>query len=225
MTVAKGEASVTRNTWTDKAIVVASLALLIGCGLLGQSDPRDATLTPEAYRNHYFGFEAALPEGWTVAAEQTTEAITRTGVEALAGDDPLKRAAATAAMKDTHQLLTITKYPVGSPVDFNPMFMVMAEKVSHLPGVKSGKDYLFHLKRTIAASRVPLAPTGEALVADIGGEEFFQQIFEFDHPSIKATQSYNVAIREGYALSFVLTSQGQSQAQELAWILSSVYFD
>jgi hypothetical protein len=215
----------TRRAQPYKGLVVVSLALLIGCGFLGLSDPQDATQTSETYRNHYFGFEIALPKAWEVASHQTTEAITQTGLEMVAGDGPGGRAAASAALKNSYQLLTISKHPLGSPVDFNPMLMVMAEKVSHLPGVKSGKDYLFHMKSAVRASRLPLKADGEAVVADLGGSQFFRQIFLFDDPRMRATQSFNVAVRKGYALCFVATYKGQSQADELKWILSSVYFD
>ena len=205
------------------ALSIFIAAITMACGSADQRSPKDGTLTDSLYENTYFGFTLPLPTGWSVATPQTEEHLREVGRNTMADADPQLQASIDAASAKSFQLLTVSEHPVGSAVPFNPMIMIAAENIAHAPGIKTGADYLFHLRGVLEKSSIPFEPSGEISVFDLGGRSFHRRDFEISPPS-GITQSY-VFAREGeYALGFVLTARDQAELEHLLSLISKLHF-
>ena len=94
-------------------------------------------LENDVYVNEFFGFSLPIPENWSVQNRDQLEMIKSAGEE-LMGDSKEVKYAQKESAKNTYYLLTIFKYELGTPVDFNPSIIIIGENVSHSPGIKSG---------------------------------------------------------------------------------------
>jgi hypothetical protein len=205
------------------AFFIAIAVITIACGTADQRSPADGTLTETAYENAFFGFTLPLPAGWSVATHETEEHLREAGRRAMVGDDPQFEASVEAATAKTSQLLTVSQHPVGAAVPFNPMIIVMAEKIAHAPGIKTGADYLFHLGGALERSAIPYEPRGEVSAVDLGGRTFHRRDFEISPPS-GITQSYIVTREGAYALAFIVTARDQSELEDLLSLVSKTHF-
>jgi hypothetical protein len=177
------------------------------------------------YSNDYFGFSMTFPAEWAIAPKETTEALQSQGSDIVAGDDPTLKAAVEAAEENSYQLLMISEKPVGAPVaDFNANIVVMAEKVSHLPGLVSGADYLASVSNLLQQTDLPYQPAGEIKEVEIGGRKFHRADFTLAMNGMEVQQSYFATIDKGYALGFILSGNDTSMAN-LEKIASSVVFN
>jgi hypothetical protein len=158
------------------------------------------------YTNDYFGFSMTFPAQWAIAPKETAEELQSQGSDIVAGDDPTMQAAVEAAEKNSYQLLMISEKPVGAPVaEFNANLIVMAEKVSHLPGLTSGADYLASVSNLLQQTELPYQPVGEIQEVEIGGRKFHRADFSLATNGVEVKQSYFATIDKGYALGFILS--------------------
>ncbi|MEO0458060.1 MAG: hypothetical protein AAF152_15970 [Cyanobacteria bacterium P01_A01_bin.114] len=177
-----------------------------GSDAAAAGSPDAAEVEAGKYSNEFFGFTMAFPDAWTIASQETTDGLQDTGAEMLAGDDEALKSSIEAAEKDTYQLLMISEQPVGAPTtDFNPNLVVMAEKVSHLPGIKSGSEYLENVSNLLLQTDLPYAAEGEPYEVEIGGRKFHRADFTLSTAGIEIKQSYLATVDKGYALGFILS--------------------
>ena len=209
-----------------KRAAVAMLLLAMGasyaCDGEGPLDPRSGSLTDNTYRNAFFGFTLDIPAGWSVASSETEDHIRDVGSRAVAGEDPVLKAAVEAS--EPIQLLTATEHPVGATVAFNPSLMVVAENVSHAPGMATGADFLFHMQSLLERSPMPYRPLGEPAEVDLDGRSYSRRDFLLSvEPGIR--QSY-LAAREGdYVLVFILTAHDEASLASLSETVAGIDFD
>ena len=117
------------------------------------------------------------------------------------------------------------RHPLGAAVDFNPSFVCVAEKVSQLPGIKRGSDYLFHARKLIEMGQLKYTFDDDMHSEKIGGVEFDLLNAHLDLKNVALTQKYFASIRKGYALCFVLSSHTDEAAKELRGILQTLKFN
>ena len=184
--------------------------------------PSSGTVTDAKYRNAYFKFSVPVPAGWHVASTETEDHLRKVGSSAVVGDDPLLKAAVETAAPI--QLLTATEHPVGSAVPFNSSFLIMAERVSHAPGIKTGEDYLFQLEALLERSPIPYEPLGEVTSLNLDGHTFARR--DFSISALQALRQSYIVGREGdYVLAFVFTAADQETLDSLVATLADSEFE
>lgn len=182
------------------------------------------TLENGIYRNEYFGMRVVLPDDWHPLDDESRKKVMETGRKMIAGQDKNLQAALDASELDTVNLLMVYKHPQGAPVPFNPSLSCVAEKVSHLPGIKTGRDYLYHVKKGIEASRVSYVFDQNIYSENIGGVTFDAQNMRLSAGPWLIQQKYYAAVMKGYALGFVVTYTTPWEQEALKGILASVHF-
>lgn len=211
---------------TTRVSAVVLLCLIVACGSESAPAPDDHTLTEQSYTNDYFGFRMQLPESWAVASQDTNQALQESGNTALrAGSERLRAAMEEMAKKNTYQLLTVSEHAIGSPVESNAVFQVIAERISQAPGIRSGKDYLFQLERMLTNGSLPYTSIGPPGVEQVGTHAFFRQQFELNMNDRRIRQSYIVSVDRDYALGFILTYSTPEELEALQGILRSIRFE
>ncbi|MBU1076339.1 MAG: hypothetical protein KKH98_03550, partial [Spirochaetes bacterium] len=160
----------TKNLTSLLIVVSCLIFLLSGCGKKEKID--FGSIENDIFKHDYFGFTLQIPEDAHVQDNQAKKDLMKQGGEILAGDDKNMKAVLDASALNTLNLVTFFKYEPGSPVDYNPGFIAVAEKVSHLPGIKNGSDYLFHAKKLMESSQLQYIFGKEVYTENIGGVEF-----------------------------------------------------
>ena len=142
----------------------------------------------------------------------------------IAGEDRNRKALMKASELQTVQLLAAFRYPLGTPASYNPSVMCVAERVGHMPGIKQGRDYLFHSRRVLESSPLKIAFPGDVRAEKLGGRDFDLMHVEMQFPAITVRQKYYASILKGYALSCILSYATRDEESTLEGILATLSF-
>jgi hypothetical protein len=205
---------------------VAALCLVaVGCGKKAGGKMDAGRFEGRVYHNDYLGFQIAIPAKWTIQDRETTDQKMQVGQKLAAGGDESVQAALDASESQTVNLVTAFQYLRGAPVEYNPSISCVAEGVAHLPGIKTGGDYLFHAKRLLQGGLVPCAFPREVYTETVAGVEFHVLLAEMALlPTKIVKQEYFATVRKGYTLLLILSYSTDEERQMLRDILTTVKF-
>lgn len=160
-----------RTTFIARVVSVALIVVLgtLGCqkpvpqsGNKAASEPENkatsevgyGTLAGHTYTNDYFGLTVSIPEDWYIQSREEAAEIAKIGKAAVLGNgaDPNLKSVVEATQATTLQLLSAFRHPPGTPGVSNSSVIVMAERVKHLPGIRSGAEYCAQLKQGLGMS-------------------------------------------------------------------------
>lgn len=211
--------------WTKYVFLIAvGIAIYMFWDKIGADKIGFGTLENGIYRNEYFGMRVVLPEGWHPLDEEGKKKVMEMGRKVVASQDKTLGAVLDASEEDTVDLLAVYKHPPGAPVPFNPSLSCIAEKVSHLPGIKTGRDYLYHVKTGMQATGVPYSIGGNIYTENVGGVTFYVLNMSLRAGTWLIQQKFYSAIMKDYALGFVITYTNQWEYEALMGILRTVSF-
>lgn len=108
------------------------------------------SVSQQTYTNDYFGLKITFPDEWYIQSREEFDELSQTGAEAITGSDKNLKVAVDAALAMTLNLVSAFEHPPGTPGLFNSNIGVVAERVKHLPGIKSGAEYLEITKQMLA---------------------------------------------------------------------------
>ncbi|PQP85101.1 hypothetical protein C0Q44_11615 [Paenibacillus sp. PCH8] len=174
-----------------------------------------------SYTNDYFGVSLKFPEAWEFQDAAGMNELTNASSEAIAGDDETKKKQIELSQTKTLNLLMASKYPLDGG-QIGPSAMAIAEKVSLLQGIRTGKDYLKATKKFMEDSQFPY-DYKEMTTETIGGKKMdLMQITMDAGDGTTITQDYYSSIIEGYAFNFIFTYLGDETKAEIDTIKKSV---
>jgi len=203
-------------------IVLAGL--LAGCGKRASDEIDFGTFTNSVYHNNFFGVSVTTPSGWSIQDQNAQQRLMKLGEKMIAGDDKSMKAAMQASEMQSVNLFAVYKYPYGSPVTNNLAIMSVAEKVGELPGIKRGKDYLFHVRQMLEASSVSVDFLKDIYPKPLGGVDFDVMELELHVRGTIVREQYYTTIMKGYALSFIVISRDLEMDPVQRAALDSVTF-
>jgi hypothetical protein len=206
-----------------KLVVAVSIAALTltGCQKKVSEEVDQGTIENSVYHNNYFGMSITIPNDWSVLDKEQMELIANMGKQ-MVGSDSKKIIEATK--HQSIKLLALFKHPLGSPVDFNPSFMCMAERVRHLPGINRGRDYHYHSRKLLKSSGINIKFADKIYSETYGGVTFDVMSSEMRLGDIAILQKQYVTITKGYALAFVVSYSTPEQEKFLGNILNTLTF-
>ncbi|WP_338540342.1 hypothetical protein [Paenibacillus tundrae] len=176
-----------------------------------------------SYNNDYFGVSLKFPEEWEFQDAAGMNQLTSASSEAIAGDDATKKKQLELSQEKTLNLLMASELPLGGQ-QVGPSAMAIAEKVSLLQGIRTGKDYLEATKEFMQASQFPY-DYKDITTETIGGKEMdLMQITMDAGDGTTITQDYYSAIIEGYAFNFIFTYLDDESKASIDTIKKSVQF-
>lgn len=205
-------------------IIVFVLAFLFGCAKNVRNFDY-GNVDNNLYKNSFFKFEMNLPVGWQRIGAERREQMMKNGQEIVAGDDQNLKAALKASEVNTANLLTIFKYPQGTPVKSNPSMALVVENLKNFPGIKTGDDYLFHARRLFKKSNFKydyISETTEKVV--FGGKDFYAMGLSVRHLDVEIKQIYLSTIVNGFSVNFILTYVDDEDRDILFQSLQSIEF-
>jgi len=176
------------------------------------------------YENKYFGFRMTFPTEWAVQERAVQQRLAETGTKVLAGDDRGLKSAMEASQVKTLNLFAVFKHPLGAPVPFNPNINCVAENVTDFPGIKTGKDYLYHAKKLLGGSQLKIEFSDDLTSVHLGGAEFYSMTGSVTLGTMTIRQIYYTTIRKGFALNIILSDSNAEEAAVLKKIVESISF-
>ena len=205
------------------------LAGLVASILLSSCSDKNAidfgTFKAGTYSNTFFNLMLSIPDSWHVMDLESRLEIMKRGGEIVAGDNKKLKAAIDAADLKSINLLTAYEHPPGAAVTTNPGIMLIAEKVTHAPGIKRGSDYHYHAKKIMKFSRMKVSYPKEIYEKTIDGISFdiMETVINMG-PGVVIRQRQYATIIKGYALLMALTYQDDSGLGQLENIVNTLSF-
>jgi len=205
-----------------KAFLFNTLFLFIFSGFgFGQGPVKDfdyGRMDVNKYINAFFDFEITIPEKWVVQNKAEMEALSTAGKELVAGDNAQMKAALNAAKINSANLLMAFQFERGSAVAYNPSLSIVAENVQSLPGMKTGNEYLFQVRRILELSQVKYDYLDKEFSKEtIHGIVFFRMNTEINYMGLEIKQMYYSTILKGFGFSVVasyITDEQKATLQE-----------
>ncbi len=207
------------------AFFIVAAVLLSACGKKESQDIDLGTFEDSVYSNRYFCFKMTLPPDWNIQDQQSIKQIMDNGAEIMAGEDKNLKAAMKYSEKQVVNLLAAYKHPVGAPVTYNPNIICVAEKVRNMPGIKAGKDYLFHTRQMLESGQLEYSFPKEIYTEQLGGIDFDILCADVAIAQMTVHQRIYAAIIKGYALMFTVSFTNDEEESFLQEILESVTFN
>lgn len=193
-----------------------SIILLVCFHASAQSAVDPGTIQDGTYINPGFAFSYKYPKDWVVHGKATNDRIKELGKEKVVESGALSETTAEVSIKNTHYLLTVFRHQLGTPgITFNPAVLILAENVSHAPGVKNGKDFLLNVRTILvkAGTQYTLKEPQEHYFA---GSQFFRDNSTATMNGVPIVQSHFCKIVNGYALAFIFVGPDQATVDEMA---------
>ncbi len=175
------------------------------------------------YKNNFFDFSITIDETWSVQSQESWEDMVESGLQIMDGDKKTMDKLLDISKITTLNLLTAMQHPYGAPVDFNPSILIIAENISTTPGIATGKDYQWHAQRALSVA-MPSAELGPLNEIDLNGVIFGVMDITSETMGIEVKQQYWSIVRDGFALSFVITYNDEDQYLLLKAMLNTLAF-
>ena len=198
--------------------------MLAGCGKKPSDEIGYGVIENDVYSNNYFNMSIKVPENWVVQSQAAQKEIMDTGAALIAGDDDNLKSMMKVSEKQTVNMFSFFKYEQGTPVPFNPSIISAAERVTHMPGVKRGSDYHYHVKKFLETGQVKYEFPAAIYTKDVSGISFDVMPAELHVAHMTVRQEFYAARINDYMLSFVLSYSTGEQLNELNEIVSKVEF-
>ena len=167
------------------------------------------------YKNTYFNLEVPFDSTWSVQTPEQIKNLSEIGEEYIIGNDTEMKRMIKASKINVSTLLVIYKYEVGTAVDYNPSFMLVAENTRLVPGVKTGKDYLFHSKRVLEVLDLNYTFNKEIYKKKINDFDFYVLEAKATVMGVKVQQDYIATVVNGFTLLFITSYNNKKDRKEL----------
>lgn len=174
------------------------------------------------YENDFFKLKISFNPEWSVQSQEQIDKLTEIGEDIIYGEDKQMKRIINSSKVNISTLLTIYQYELGSAVDYNPSFMVIAENTKLYTGVKTGKDYLFHAKNMLIQTAVGYSFKKDVYERKIGNVQFHVLEGKVEMLGKKISQDYMATVKNGFSLLFITTYTNKEEKEELYKIIEKI---
>ena len=176
-------------------------------------------ISNSTYQNDYFGLRITIPPDWNIQGDDIKQKLKEGGKAVIVPKDELDRTQMEAAVERTVNLLSISKFPLGEPGQFNALFMAIAEPV---PLSETAPGYMKQLRSVLQQARVPITFVDGAETETLNGMQFYTLTVTLTPGQSVVRQKYYVILKKGYALGLITTIISESDTDVMNGILRSV---
>lgn len=201
---------------------------------VSKSDKNDyfdyGTIKGNTYINDFFGIELEYPKEWFVQSKATLDHLSKVGSELVAGDNNNLEKMIKASEINSANLLMVSQHELGATVASNPNIIIVVENTKNLPGIKTGKEYLFHAVKLLKASQLNFKYFNEDFDKKvINGNDFYTLSYGIDaSASINSSedavvnQFYYTTVKKGFSISIILTYNTEPERKILLSMLDGL---
>ncbi len=209
-----------------KRIITVLLSLaLFACTEQEPASPLTVNTEGNHYHNAYFGVSVEMPEGWYSQPAKETIALQQRGTRVLAGDEKAMQAMLEASLKSSVPLFGFFEVMPGTPNRLNPNVMAVAENLEGFPGIKTGCDYLEHVKKLMRQGKLPYQFEEGCQTRKLKGGSMDYFSAHLKTGTVKATQRYYATMKDHYALAVVQTYFDESGEKKTKRVLDSLVIE
>ena len=209
-------------------VFTISIFLIFTISCSNNSKPKDfdyGKVENDRYVNSYFDLELNLPSHWIVQTKEQTENLSKRGKELIAGDNKNMKAVFKASEINTANLIAAFQYEVGSAVDYNPSFMLVAENLKGFPGIKTGSDYLFQTRKLMKQSQFQYdSIDDEFKKIIINNQEYYLMNTSVNYAGYTIRQEYYSTLQDGFCISAIISYNDDEQKSILKKVINSMKF-
>ncbi len=207
-------------------LVVLCLAFFGQCKKKASEEIDSGTIENSVFRNKYFGLTVTLPDNWSIQSAESNKEMTEMGTKMVARENKnLEKSLNATNERQSLFLFSAFEYLLGTPVAYNANISCVAERVSRMPGIKRGSDYLFHARKLLEMSQMEVSFGEEITTENLGGIEFDVMSVGLSFGEMVVKQKYFVTVLKGYALSFIVSYITEEGELSLRSILETVKFN
>lgn len=201
--------------------------LISSCLSTGHPEDFDyGSVSDNIYTNDYFRLTVNLPDNWDVQSQEQMEKMANIGKELVAGDDQKMKAVLKASEINNANLLAAFQYEIGTAVDYNPNFMIVAENIRLSPGIKTGSDYLYHSRKIMKQSQAQFDYISESFESElIGGIEFYKMDAILNFMGLEIKQRYYSTVLREFSLNVIISFMNEDQERVLLESINSMKFE
>ena len=177
------------------------------------------------YKNDYFNMKVSLPSTWEIQSKDQMANLMKEGEKVLEKKNKELSSKLKANQVSTALLLIMFKNKTDSVIgQFNPSFMIIAENLGRMSGIKTSVDYLDQLKKTLKQTGInQISP--EYTTRNIGGKDFdVLKATKNDGEVMDIKFVYSVSIQKGFALTILTTFATEEQEDEIMDVLHKITF-
>lgn len=175
-----------------------------------------------SYKNDYFGMEVLFNPNWIVQDKQEMNNLIEQGSDLVTGDNKSLKSIVKASQVNTAYLFAVFKHEVGAAVEYNPSFMIVAENTKNFPGIKNGKDYLFHAKKLMKQTQMSYSFEKEVFEQTIGRSLFHNMETKLDYMGKTIIQEYISTVNKGFSLCFIISYTNEEEKNELYDVINNI---
>ena len=205
-------------------LVIGVCLFLTGCDTKPVNEIGYGTIAKGIYTNEYFNMSIKVPDDWAVQSQAARQDLMEKGADLLSGEDDNLKSILKESQKQSIAMFAFFKHEQGAPVPFNPSIMSVAERMSHMPGVKRGSDYHFHAKKLLESGQVKYEFPHEIYTKDVSGMSFDVMPTQITITNMTVYQDYYATRINDYVLIIILSYSSNSEVEELDKILNSLQF-
>ena len=215
---------------TKITLLLATLSLLFLSSCGGSNESLENSkfteqVSENIFHNAYFKMTVQKPDEWVALDHSAEEALFQHGVDvAFSGNNDLKNLH-EAAEKNYYTLFTFFRCEPGTPVDVNQNVIGLAEKVTHMPGIKTGKDYFFHSKKIMSQSNLQYSFSEGYRQREIDGIVFDQMDLTITFAGGSAKRSYYSTKHNDFMITIIESYGDEQDRTETEKMLDGITFD
>ncbi|WP_078120293.1 hypothetical protein [Thiosocius teredinicola] len=204
-------------------LMVLSAMLIVSCD---QTDDRDAQVTKSVgssqFENEYFDLKVSAPNDWYSQDPESTIAQTQKGANMMAGDDQNLKAVVDESLKSSIPLFAFYRYEPGTPGKLNANVIAVAERIDTMPGIKTGCDYLFHVRQLLEHSAVKVDILSDCETTTSGKATIGHFFTRMNFNGVDVNQRINSCVSKQYALTFTESYFGDEDKAAVRQIMDSL---
>lgn len=212
------------RAWPFLLLFLLAAWPLAGCRKKASNEIDFGTMQNAVYSNAYFGLTLEFPKTWSPQDQEAQRQMASQGVKMMAGEDKNMSSLLKASELQTVNLFAVFQHQLGSPVDYNPSVLGVAEVVRHMPGIKRGSDYLFQTRKLLENGQIEIRFVGDPKPVPLGGVEFDVMETEIAFQRMVIRQKYYSTILKGYALCFIVSYITPAEDARATEILKTLAF-
>jgi hypothetical protein len=205
-------------------LIFGASLLLTGCDTKPSEEIGYGTIVNGVYKNDYFSMSIEVPKNWFVQSEAAQKQLIETGSNLISSEDENLKRVLKEVEKQTVSMFSFFKFEPGAPVPFNPSIISVAERMSHMPGVKRGSDYHYHAKKLLELAPADYEFPNEIYTKVISGVSFDVMPTKVTVSNRIVYQEYYAARVNDYVLALILSYSSDSELDELSNIINRLEF-
>ncbi len=171
------------------------------------------------YSNKVLGFKINVPAGWEAQDRDTQKQFAANATEKSNAANEGKPGVKASLARTT--LLFILVRPTATAT--NPNIFGMTEDIRLAFNVRTPEQYLMAARK--AGENTPVLFDNYTTSETINGIDFAWMGATAKNPAVNVSQRYYVAIRNHYAISFVMTFHSEQEFQWCMEVLNSIKFE